>query len=217
LASQAATLVVTTQQLTYSALSPDGQTVAYVSGYSLKAIGIDGSNDRTLLAGPNQDGGGYGHPAFLADPQTVIYGTNGSIGSIRIDGSDNQTLLTTIPDSFEYPNPGFSPDYTQLAVGSGCGRDAPEALRIFMTASLPGEPCGAGQFLVDVNEGASPNSANDPSWGSNGKIAYSSYPDVWVIDASGGTPTNMTSGLTGDAGTLTASDPRWAPGCWVLP
>jgi hypothetical protein len=30
-------------------------------------------------------------------------------------------------------------------------------------------------------------------------------------------PENMTAGLTGDAGIVTASDPVWAPGCAQIP
>jgi Tol biopolymer transport system component len=216
-ASQTATAVVTTAGLTYSALSPDGRTVAYVSGYSLRAIDADGTNDRSLLVGPNDDGTGYGHPVFEADSRTIVYATGGVIGAIRADGSGNQTLLDAIPGSFQYPNPAFSPDYQRIVVGLFCDQTSPDALRVYPFASLPGAACQSGTTLTEVNEGASPNGANDPSWGANGRIAYASYPDVFVIDASGGTPSNMTAGLTGDAGTVTASDPVWAPGCAEIP
>ena len=72
-------------------------------------------------------------------------------------------------------------------------------------------------MLTDVDFGASPNNANDPSWGSNGLIAYESYPDVYVIPAGGGTPTDLTASMTGDAGTVTAQDPVWAPACAQVP
>ncbi len=216
LASHTATLVVTTMQLTYSSLSPDGQTIAYVTGYSLHDIAPDGTNDRALLVGPN-NGTGYGHPTFAADPRTVLYGTGGTIGAIGVDGSGNQTLLTTIPDSFEYPNPAMSPDDAQLVMGGNCSPDSPDALRVYPFASLPGASCESGQILAMVTDGFSPNSANNPSWGPSGLIAYASGPDVWVIPATGGMPTNMTAGLTGDGGTVSASDPVWAPACATLP
>jgi hypothetical protein len=217
LASHTTTLVVTTMQLTYSALSPDGQTVAYVTGYSLHDIAPDGTNDRALLNGPNNDGSGYGHPTFAADPRTILYGTGGIIGAIGIDGSANQTLLTTIPGSFQYPNPAMSPDDTQLVMGGNCSQDTPDALRVYPFASLPGASCESGQILTMVSDGSSSNSANDPSWGPNGLIAYASGQDVYVIPATGGTPTNMTAGLTGDSGAISASDPVWAPACATLP
>ena len=217
LAGRAATLVVTTPDLTYSALSQDGQTVAYVNGYSLHDVAPDGTNDRTLLAGPNGDGSGYGHPTF-ADSRTILYGTGGIVGAIGVDGSNGETLLTTIPGGLQYPNASLSPDRRQLVVGAFCDPSSPDALRIFSFASLPGATCASGQVLVDVSESASPNNgANDPSWGPDGLIAYGSGQDVYVIDASGGTPTNMTAALTGDGGLHAASDPVWAPGCAVLP
>jgi hypothetical protein len=215
-ASHTTSLVVTTSGLTYSALSPDGQTVSYVSGYSLEAIDANGANNRTLLMGPNCGGTGYGHPVF-ADSQTVVYGTGGVIGAIGINGSNNETLLTAIPGGFEYPNPAFSPDHQQIAVGLICDQQSPEALRIYEYASLPGATCESGQVLADVSPGSAPNAANDPSWGSNGLIAYGSGKDVYVIDAIGGTPTNLSAALTGDAGVVVAADPVWAPSCAPLP
>jgi Tol biopolymer transport system component len=216
LASQVATAVVTTTGLTYSALSPDGKTVSYVSDFSLLAVDADGTQNRSLLEGPN-NGTGYGHPVFEPDSFTVVYATGGVIGSIGADGSNNQTLLQAIPGSFQYPNPAFSPGYQQIVVGLFCDQTSPYALRIYDFASLASETCDSGTILTDVTEGSSPNGANDPSWGVNGLIAYASGPDVFVIPPSGGTPTNMTTTLTGDAGLLTASDPVWAPGCAQIP
>jgi hypothetical protein len=216
-ASRTASLVVQTPQLTYSALSPDGQTVAYVNGYSLHDVAPDGSNDRTLLAGPNSDGSGYGHPTFF-DSSTILYGTGGVVGSIGVDGSNNQTLLTTIPGSFQYPNAALSPDDTHIVIGAYCDQGSGDAIRVYPYASLPGASCASGTVLAAAQESASPNDgANDPSWGPDGTIAYGSGQDVWVIPASGGTPMNMTSDLTGDGGVHAATDPVWAPGCAALP
>jgi WD40 repeat protein len=211
--ARAATSIVMTNELTYSALSPDGQTVSYVSAYSLQAIDVEGVNDRTLLAGPNDSGTGYGHPVFEPDSHTIVYGTGGIVGAIGDDGSNDTTLLQALPGSFQYPNIAFSPDYSQIAVGLFCDQTSPDALRVYPWSSLPGASCAGGQILTDVSAGSSPNEANDPSWGANGLIAYASGANVWVIPPSGGSPTNMTATLTGDAGVVTASDPVWAPGC----
>jgi Tol biopolymer transport system component len=216
-ASGTSTLVLTTQGLTYSALSPDGRTVAYVSSYSLHDAASDGMHDVTLLSGPDPNSGtGFGHPTFAADSRTILYGAGGFLGSIGVDGTGNQTLLSIMPGSFQYPNAAFSPDYTQVAVGALC-QSGEQAMRVYAVASLPGATCESGRVLTDVNFGASPNEANDPSWGSNGLIAYESYPDVYVIPASGGTPTDLTESMTGDAGTVTAQDPVWAPACAQVP
>jgi Tol biopolymer transport system component len=217
LASREDRLVVTTFGLTYSALSPDGTTVSYVSEYSLHDVGVDGTNDRTLLAGPNDSGTGYGHPVFAPDSRTIVYGTGGIIGAIGVDGSNDRTLLSAIPGSFQYPNPAFSPDYQRIVVGASCDAQSVDALRLYPFAALPGATCESGQVLVDVEDGSSSNLANDPSWGPGDLIAYGSGKDVYVIGASGGAPIDMTSGLTGDGGTVTAADPRWAPGCADIP
>jgi hypothetical protein len=217
LASHTASLVVTTTTLTYSALSSDGQTVAYVSGFSLRAIDADGTNDRLLIAGPNGDGFGYGHPEFTADPRTVLYVTDGAIGTIGVDGTGNQILLTTIPGSFQYPNAAFSPDWSQLVVGTACSPSSPDALRVFPVAQLPGPSCDAGRVLAEADPGSTSNLGNDPSWGPTDLIAYDSGPDVFLVPAAGGTPSNVSAALTGDGGTISASDPVWAPGCATLP
>jgi len=217
LVSHTASLVVTTSDLTYSALSPDGRTVAYVSNYSLRAIDAAGTNDRELIHGPNGDGFGYGHPEFTSDPHTVLYVTDGAIGTIGVDGTPGQTLLTTIPGSLQYPNAAFSPDYGQLAVGTACSQSSPDAIRIYPLSSLPGASCDSGQILVGAEPGSTSNLGNDPSWGPTELIAYDSGPDVFLVPTGGGTPTNVTASLTGDSGTITASDPVWAPGCASLP
>jgi hypothetical protein len=212
-ASQSATQVVTTMGLTCSALSPDGQTVSYVSNYDLRAVDTVGTNDRLLIAGPNGCGTGYGHPVFESDSHTIVYGTGGIIGAIGDDGSNNTTLLEADPGSFEYPNPAFSPDYQSIVVGVYCDEIPSGTLSVYPFASLPGASCGSGHVLTDVTNGSSPNGANDPTWGTNGLIAYGSGKDVFVVDASGREPRNMTANLTGDAGAVTAADPVWAPGC----
>ncbi len=215
LASRTEQLVVTTTGLTYSALSPDGQNVAYVSDYTLRAVGFDGTNDHALLAGPNGDGAGYGHPTFAADSRTVVYATGGAFGAIGLDGTGGRTLVSTSA-TLLYPNVAFSPDYTQIAAGVLCDQASAMALVVYDYASLPA-PCSRGQVLTQVTESSAFNGANDPAWGPTGLLAYGSGSDVWVIPASGGTPVNVTQGLTGDGGTVTAAEPVWAPGCARIP
>jgi hypothetical protein len=159
------------------------------------------------------DGTGYGHPTF-ADSQTVVYVTGGAVGAIGIDGSGNRTVLSQSATQL-YPNVGFSPDHQRLAAGVLCDQSLTPALVVYDWASLPAA-CSSGQVLAQVDESSSFNGANDPSWGPTGLIAYGSDSDVYVISASGGTPTNFTQGLT-DAGMVTAEEPVWAPGCVVVP
>jgi Tol biopolymer transport system component len=216
-ASQTALLVVSSFSMSYSALSPDLQTVAYSANYGLYAIGADGTNNRSLVVG-SPGNGAYGHPTFASDSKTILYGTLGVVGSVESDGTNNQTLLTGVVGSFWYPNPAFSPDYSQIAVGIFCDQTSPFDLLVFQYASLAETACSSGTVLTTVSESSAENmGATDPSWGPTGLIAYGSYSDVWVIPATGGTPTNVTSKLTGDAGAFTASDPVWAPACAAVP
>jgi Tol biopolymer transport system component len=215
-ATGTSSVVVTTTELSYSALSPDGKTVAYTTGYDLHDVSTDGTNDVTLLTGPNC-GTGYGHPTFGPDSRTIVYVTGGVVGAIGVDGSGNELLMSADPGALYYPNVGFSPDYTQLVMGGFCAPTSPDVLVVFPYASLPGASCQSGRVLTEVSFGAGYSMANDPSWGTNGLIAYGSGQDVYFIPASGGEPVDMTSALTGDSGIISAADPVWAPGCVAIP
>jgi hypothetical protein len=128
-------------------------------------------------------------------------------------------LLVGILQSFLYPNMAFSPDYSQIVTGTYCSEESPLDLLVFPWASLATTPCASGVVLLaNVEESSSFNmGANDPSWGPTDLIAYGAGSDVYLIPAGGGSPRNLTTGLTGDAGIVTASDPVWAPPCTPVP
>lgn len=213
LTSHTSTLVRIVPGLSYSALSPDETTVAYVDSYTLRACNADGTNDHALLVGPDSNGTGYGHPTFAADSLTVVYGNGGTLGRIRVDGTQQEDLLTETA-TFSYPNGGFSPDRQTLAAGVDCGVGSLPALALFPYGALPAA-CTSGNVLTPVSSSSSPNAANDPSWGANGTIAYASGVDVFIIPQAGGTPVNFTAKLTTNG--RTASDPVWFPACATLP
>jgi hypothetical protein len=207
-----------TLALTYSALSPDGKTVAYTHGYDVRLVNVDGSNDRLLLQGSTDSNFVYGHPSFTNDSQTVLYGfvtTFSAFGSIHVDGSAMTTLVTEDGPGPQYPNPTLSPDGTSVASAIGCAGDdagATTKLRVYPFASLPA-PCASGRIVTVVDDNFS--GGVNPAWGPSGLIAYGSGNDVYVVDASGGTRRNMTAALT--PGTDAAFDPIWAPACAPIP
>jgi Tol biopolymer transport system component len=208
-----------TVSLTYSAFSPDGQTVAYTAGYDVRAVNIDGTGDHLVIGGSVNDNIVYGHPSFTEDSDTVLYGTSGAFGSVRLDGSANQTLVTQ--DGVggpTFPNPTPSPDGSSVASVIQCASDAGTmltALRVYPLASLPA-PCESGVEATTLDDVFSAyNDSANPSWGPSGLIAYGSASDVWVVDPDGGAPRNMTRGLTGKTGA--AFDPVWAPACAPIP
>ncbi len=206
--------------LSYSALSPDGRTLAYTLGYDVHLVNPDGTNDRLLLQGSQDNGIVYGHPSFTPDSLTVLYGSGGNFGSIRVDGSAMSTLVTEDGPGPQYPNVALSPDGASVASVIGCaGLDAgavDTTLRVYPYASLPA-PCESGKVVAVVDGGyfAAPNGCPNPSWGPSGLIAYNSGPDVYVVDPGGGFPRNMTAALTGSS--RQAFDPIWAPACAPIP
>jgi Tol biopolymer transport system component len=205
--------------LSYSALSPDGQTLAYTYGYDVRLVDIDGSNDRPLLQTSDDDIPVYGHPAFTSDSATVLYGIDSAFGSVRVDGTDMQTLVTQDGSGPEFPNVTVSPDGTSVASAIGCAAfDAGVSgatLRIYSLAALPAS-CASGRVVTMLNESSpSVSGGPNPAWGPSGLIAYGSGNDVYVVDPDGGVPRNMTRDLTADAGA--AFDPIWAPACAPIP
>jgi Tol biopolymer transport system component len=202
-------------------VSPDGKLIAYELSPDIHLASIDGSNDRVLVSGPYNPNGlpfSYGHPAFSADSQTVYFSTIGLLESIHVDGSARVTLEQdqfftnpSIPD-FSFPNASLSPDGTELVAQIAC--DVSE-LRIFPIGSLPGDPCTVGTKLVEVGSSQAFDEASNPSWGAT-QIVYDDDKDLFLIDPTGGVPTNLTQSVT-TADSSFAADPVWAPACAALP
>jgi hypothetical protein len=176
--------------LSYSALAPDGHTLAYTYGYDVHLIDIDGSNDRVLLQAPSDGSVVYGHPSFTSDSQTVLYGSAGDFGSIGVDGTGMTTLVSQTGLGPLFPNVTPSPEGASVAAVMGCaGMDAAAestALRVYPLASLPA-PCESGTVVTYLpNRFAAPNESSNPSWGPSGLIAYGAGVDVYVVDPAGG-------------------------------
>jgi hypothetical protein len=206
--------------LSYSALSPDGLTLAYTYGYDVRLVDVDGSNDRALLQTSSDDIPIYGHPVFTPDSKTVLYGTGGAFGSVRVDGSALTTLVTEGGDGPEFPNVTPSPDGASVAAAITCsGPDAgadETTLRVYSLASLPAA-CATGRVVTTLSPSSrSMSGGPNPAWGPSGLIAYGSDADVYLVDPRGDAPPrNMTAKLTG--GDRAAFDPIWAPGCAPIP
>jgi hypothetical protein len=113
-----------------------------------------------------------------------------------------------------------SPDGASVASAIGCagedGGAGDTALRVYSLVSLPAD-CATGRVVTTLDP-ASPSMSGgpNPSWGPSGLIAYGSGIDVYLVDAAGGTPRNMTARLTA-GGQASAADPIWAPACAPIP
>jgi hypothetical protein len=204
-----------------AAVSPDNRFIAYGDVPDLRLVSFDGSKSSVLVTGPYDRGccsWSYGHPAFGADSSTVYYSTIGRLESIRVDGTGRQLLeedqffSNPTIDSFVFPNPSLSPDYTAMVAQVGC--DVSE-LRIFPVGSLPADPCATGTKLATVHTSSADNEASNASWGPAGLIVYEDGIDFYVIPASGGTPQNISAAITTNG--YMAADPVWASGCAAIP
>jgi Tol biopolymer transport system component len=192
-------------------VSPDGSLVVYGNGSSIRLVGVDGSpSDHELVSGAVAPGGSAGFPSFTGDSQSVIYAALGVVASIGVDGSGSATLLNADTQNIAFPNPTLSPDASSLAAIVACD-GASVALRTYPLSALP-EPCSAGAVVTTIDQTLSYYS---PSWGPTGLIAYSLGAGMFVVDAAGGTPTNLTADLGGP--TIGVDAPTWAPSCAALP
>jgi hypothetical protein len=204
------TVLDTLSQVGFGSLSPDGTLVAFGDGNDLWIVGLSGSPAQQLLiSGQATPTGAAGYPVFTADSQTVIFAVGGLVQSIHPDGS---ALTTLISDSSidTFPNPALSPDAQQLVAVVSCDGTAFE-MRTWPVSSLPA-PCTTGTVVTTV-PGGTPY--YDQAWGPTGLIAYSGGHDVFLVSATGGTPTNLTADITGT--TASASEPTWVPACVALP
>jgi len=123
----------------------------------------------------------------------------------RADGTKLRKVTGPVRPLNDY-SPRFSPDGTHLSFmrSNGTEDNAPSAL---FTVRLD----GAGLHRL------TPYSLHvgDSDWSTDGKkIVFEAYPDpgsfgdVYVIDATGGTPVNLTKNPVGQAG---SADPAWSP------
>lgn len=203
------------RQLTFSeggnylpAWSPDGQRLAFVSNRNgspeIWVMDLDGSNQKQLT----QSGGNL-LPAWSPDGGKIAF-THVTLGRPQIwvmqaDGSHPRPLTT---EGFNNV-PTWSPDGDKIAYWSGNAE-------------------GFGQvWVMDAKDGANKtqltfprfdaytpkgSSANAPAWLHNDRIVYWSgiehqYGQVWVMDADGGNPRQLTT----EEAPISSDNPTWSP------
>jgi Tol biopolymer transport system component len=190
-----------------ASISPDGALVVFPSGNGIAVVAADGTGAAQNVGSLH----GSSAPVFTGDSQSIVFKTDKLIESARIDSGDVAVLVDTGGDpnaETAISNPAFSPDYENLAAVVICaGQNAPLTLRTYSFASLPA-PCTSGRDVTVVRYGA-------PAWGPTGLIAYADAYDVFLVNATGGTPTNLTSDLTATASSVDCP-PTWAPACTKL-
>jgi TolB protein len=200
--------------------SPNGKKIAFDSNrtdHSPKdsrqvndvfVMNADGSHVKKLTDSKDVSGDAAWSPngsliAFDADR-----GTRKDLRAIYVinpKGGKLQRVTRPRPPLSDY-SPGFSPDGTHLVFlrARGTSENAPAAL---FTVRLDGSSLHRlTSFAMHVGE---------PDWSPDGaRIVFeahpnpAAYPDIYVINATGGRPVNLTHNPTGQAG---SADPVWSP------
>jgi hypothetical protein len=93
-------------------------------------------------------------------------------------------------------------------INCGCEFNPPTELRVYPLGS-GASACASGRIVATFHE----SSYSQTSWGPTGLIAYSHGGDIFLVSASGGTPTNLTADLTGP--NTHTQYPTWAPSCAI--
>ena len=199
----------------FAALAPNGLGLAYSTTQGLVYVPL-ATGVATLLV-PSTAVGALGDapafPTFTLDSQNIVFGTRVAIGEVATAGpSGSGQFLLANPEGFVgIDNATLSPDQSTLIAGVACPLGT-YALRSYPFAALPLD-CASGTIVTTMT---SPGPVPFyPTWGPSGLIAYwDAEQDIMLVPAAGGTPTNLTQGLTG--GGVTATMPAWAPACTKL-
>jgi hypothetical protein len=206
--------------ISYGSISPDNAYVAFGQG-SISLVATTGSAQPVVVLELGMQDTGVYYPVFTPDSKRLLYGGLAAVDSVLLDGTDVETVLAE-PSAPTNPAPAFSPNYQSLAAIVNCDEGSEPvgsgwALLVYPYASLPA-PCDSGVVVTSVPANAANTSL---AWGP-GFIAFVQGNDVWIVDADGGTPTNLTQDLTsfttsgGEPGGTVASNPTWAPACTKL-
>lgn len=177
-------------------MSPDGSTIAFMTGGQVATIGIDGVGMRVLTSGDNtNDGDAQNAVSWSPDGTQIAYAFSGDIYVMDADGS-NVRQLTTEPDGDYYP--AWSPDGSTIAYWNGS------------TTGQDGGPTDAELYTIPVGGGTPSRLTNnhipeiEPAWSSDGEqIAYFSTDpgDLRVMRADG----------THDRALFNQGNSGWAP------
>jgi Tol biopolymer transport system component len=172
--------------------SPDGTTIAYVTGPSVYLINADGTSPRPVVVAV--DGGiprMFDHPSFVPGGRAIVVDRGNGIESYDLTGAFLATLES--PTTTDELFPTISPSGDALAFLCGCsGNTADTLVRVSGSGSAT-YPCG-DQVLTYAPGGG----MNHPSWGPRGMMVVSrpkaNQGNVIAVVDSAGTLTELPSG-----------------------
>jgi Tol biopolymer transport system component len=190
-----------------AAWSPDGAKIAFASSFDSKSdiyvADADGSNPKRLTnnEGQVQAVGAVGSwsPDGAKMLLSCLPSASYDVCTMDADGS-NLTQLTT---KGEYEEPNWSPDGKKIAFESASG------------GIYTMNPDGSNRTLAIAPV------SDQPDWSPDGtKIAYRRYlsgqstADIFIANADGSNPVNLTGRLSGRTADVTKTDeavPAWSP------
>jgi Tol biopolymer transport system component len=180
-------------------LSPDGTTLAYMSGGNVHTVRVDGSDERTLTgAGNTNDGDAQNHVVWSPDGSQLAYAYTGNIYVMNADGSDPHAI-THSPGGLGYYYPVWSINGTiAFWGGSPAGEDGgPSDSEIYSVPAMGGDVTRLTNNVVSNIE---------PAWSPDGtRIAYWDGGALLVMHADG---SNKHSVYGREGG---AWAPTWSP------
>lgn len=195
-------------------LSPDRQTVAYLSGRGeqtmLRVIAVDGTGDRQLFASPPPGCAEQGRPSWNpADPAVlVLVCSKGEQRSLRLVTVDGQLLQVFDLGGLLPLDPAFAPD------GS----------RIVYSASGIDDAGGGSLYTIAVDGGSEPVRLTDSAPGTDAGAVFSPNGEnivfrrrvdngtragnfeIYLMNADGSDPRVLAADPAQDSG------PGWSPG-----
>jgi TolB protein len=163
----------------HPAWSPDGNSIAFTRGDEVMAMSADGTDVRRVANGQSPTWSPIGDELAWVDRASVFVGASDGSGATRV-------FATT----FVYSPPVWSPDGTQIVVGTELLLASGGAFHGLVTV-----PAGGGEARPLVNVPlANPPSDIQPSWSPSGtEIAYVSEEQIRTVRLSDGAERRLTT------------------------
>jgi Tol biopolymer transport system component len=148
-----------------ASISPDGQQVAFHSGFSVFVIGIDGSDEREVDKGQDTSTA-YSWPQFSADGGTLIFDRLNQITALALDGSRRLDIVQNWTTTIQAP--AVSPTGTEIAYQVAC--DGPMLSVWTSPTGRENQPCRDGRRVTPLSD----REASQPTWGPSSLLAFES-------------------------------------------